>query len=35
MHVSALRRKLGAAGVDPLVITTLRGFGYRYESALS
>ena len=31
MHVSALRRKLGAAGVDPTVITTLRGFGYRYE----
>jgi DNA-binding response OmpR family regulator len=31
MHVSALRRKLGAAGVDPSVITTLRGFGYRYE----
>jgi DNA-binding response OmpR family regulator len=31
MHVSALRRKLGAAGIDPAVITTLRGFGYRYE----
>ena len=31
MHVSALRRKLGAAGVDPSIITTLRGFGYRYE----
>jgi DNA-binding response OmpR family regulator len=31
MHVSALRRKLGAAGVDPTLITTLRGFGYRYE----
>ncbi len=35
MHVSALRRKLAAAGVDPLVITTLRGFGYRYEAAAS
>jgi DNA-binding response OmpR family regulator len=32
MHVSALRRKLGAAGVDPSIITTLRGFGYRYEA---
>ena len=31
MHVSALRRKLGALGVDPATITTLRGFGYRYE----
>jgi DNA-binding response OmpR family regulator len=31
MHVSALRRKLGAAGIDPAIITTLRGFGYRYE----
>jgi DNA-binding response OmpR family regulator len=35
MHVSALRRKLGAAGVDPAVITTLRGFGYRYEASPS
>jgi DNA-binding response OmpR family regulator len=31
MHVSALRRKLAAAGGDPTRITTLRGFGYRYE----
>jgi DNA-binding response OmpR family regulator len=33
MHVSALRRKLAAAGSDPSALTTLRGFGYRYESA--
>ncbi len=32
MHVSALRRKLAAAGADPSRITTLRGFGYRFES---
>lgn len=31
MHVSALRRKLAEAGEDPEVITTLRGYGYRYE----
>ena len=32
MHVSALRRKLAAAGGDPARLTTLRGFGYRFES---
>ncbi|HMA47758.1 MAG TPA: response regulator transcription factor [Frankiaceae bacterium] len=31
MHVSALRRKLAEAGGDPEAITTLRGYGYRYE----
>ncbi len=31
MHVSALRRHLAAADVDPDLITTLRGFGYRIE----
>ena len=32
MHVSFLRRKLSEAGEDPDNISTLRGFGYRYES---
>jgi DNA-binding response OmpR family regulator len=31
MHVLSLRRKLAAAGLDAAVITTLRGYGYRYE----
>jgi DNA-binding response OmpR family regulator len=33
MHVLALRRKLAAAGVPGDPIHTLRGYGYRYESA--
>jgi DNA-binding response OmpR family regulator len=33
MHVLALRRKLAAAGLAGEPITTLRGFGYRYEAA--
>jgi DNA-binding response OmpR family regulator len=33
VHVSVLRRKLAEAGEDPARITTLRGRGYRYESA--
>jgi DNA-binding response OmpR family regulator len=32
MHVSFLRRKLADAGEDPDNISTLRGFGYRYET---
>jgi DNA-binding response OmpR family regulator len=32
MHVSALRRKIAAAGGDPSCLTTLRGFGYRFET---
>jgi DNA-binding response OmpR family regulator len=31
MHVMAVRRKLAAAGATSARITTLRGFGYRYE----
>lgn len=31
MHVSALRRRLCAAGAPDGLITTLRGFGYRWE----
>ena len=31
MHVMALRRKLAAAGLTGDTITTLRGYGYRYE----
>jgi DNA-binding response OmpR family regulator len=31
MHISSVRRKLAAAGVAGEVITTLRGYGYRYE----
>ena len=33
MHVLSLRRKLGAAGLVDR-ITTLRGYGYRYEADL-
>ena len=33
MHVLALRRKLAAAGLPGDPIHTLRGYGYRYESA--
>ena len=33
MHVLALRRRLAAAGVPGDPISTLRGFGYRYEPA--
>jgi DNA-binding response OmpR family regulator len=32
MHVLALRRKLAAAGVPGEPISTLRGYGYRYET---
>ncbi len=32
MHVSALRRKIAAAGGDASRLTTLRGFGYRFET---
>ncbi|HST64501.1 MAG TPA: response regulator transcription factor [Mycobacteriales bacterium] len=35
MHVMSLRRKLAQAGLGGEVITTLRGYGYRYESATS
>ncbi len=31
MHVSSLRRKLADAGEAPDRVTTVRGFGYRYE----
>jgi DNA-binding response OmpR family regulator len=34
VHVSALRRKLGALGEDPRRISTVRGRGYRYEQDL-
>ncbi|WP_433202455.1 response regulator transcription factor [Dactylosporangium sp. CS-047395] len=33
VHVSVLRRKLAEAGEDPSRITTVRGRGYRYETA--
>jgi DNA-binding response OmpR family regulator len=33
LYVGYLRRKLGAAGLDPGVIETARGFGYRYSPA--
>jgi DNA-binding response OmpR family regulator len=33
MHVMSLRRKLTEAGLSGEVITTLRGYGYRYEAA--
>jgi DNA-binding response OmpR family regulator len=33
VHVSVLRRKLSELGEDPARITTLRGRGYRYETA--
>jgi DNA-binding response OmpR family regulator len=32
MHVMSLRRKLHQAGLGAEVITTLRGYGYRYEA---
>jgi DNA-binding response OmpR family regulator len=32
MHVLALRRKLAAAGLPGEQITTLRGYGYRFET---
>jgi DNA-binding response OmpR family regulator len=32
MHVMALRRKLSAGGLTGEVISTLRGYGYRYET---
>jgi DNA-binding response OmpR family regulator len=32
MHVSALRRKIAAAGGDASRLTTLRGYGYRFET---
>ena len=32
MHVSALRRKIAAAGGEASRLTTLRGFGYRFET---
>jgi DNA-binding response OmpR family regulator len=35
MHVSALRRKIAAAGGDASRLTTLRGFGYRFEASPS
>ena len=31
LYVGYLRRKLGAAGVSPDVIESVRGYGYRYE----
>jgi DNA-binding response OmpR family regulator len=31
VHVSRLRNKLAAAGVDPDLVHTVRGFGYRFE----
>jgi DNA-binding response OmpR family regulator len=31
LYVGYLRRKLEGAGVDPAVIETVRGFGYRYK----
>ncbi|MDQ1680036.1 MAG: hypothetical protein QOI42_895 [Frankiaceae bacterium] len=33
VHVAALRRKLERAGASAGEITTLRGFGYRYDAA--
>jgi DNA-binding response OmpR family regulator len=32
MHILALRRKLAAAGLPGEQISTLRGYGYRYET---
>lgn len=32
MHVSAIRRRLSEAGAPDSLITTLRGFGYRWET---
>ena len=34
VHVAALRRKLASAGPDAGEITTLRGFGYRYDAVV-
>jgi DNA-binding response OmpR family regulator len=33
MHVLALRRKLADSGLPGDRITTLRGYGYRYETS--
>jgi two-component system response regulator RegX3 len=32
-HVKRLRDKLDAAGVDPAVVETVRGYGYRFRSS--
>ncbi|MFN7564140.1 MAG: helix-turn-helix domain-containing protein, partial [Prosthecobacter sp.] len=31
MHISQLRRKIEADPVNPTIITTVRGAGYRFE----
>jgi DNA-binding response OmpR family regulator len=33
VHIASVRRKLAALGAEPSPITTLRGVGYRYETA--
>ena len=33
VHIASVRRKLAATGAEPSPITTLRGVGYRYETA--
>ncbi len=33
VHIASLRRRLGGMGPDDTPITTVRGIGYRYESA--
>jgi DNA-binding response OmpR family regulator len=33
VHIASLRRRLGGIGPDDTPITTVRGIGYRYESA--
>ena len=33
MHISSLRRKLGDDPSSPRLITTVRGVGFRFESA--
>jgi DNA-binding response OmpR family regulator len=33
VHIASLRRRLGGIGPDDTAITTVRGVGYRYESA--
>jgi DNA-binding response OmpR family regulator len=33
VHIASLRRRLGGIGPDDTPITTVRGVGYRYESA--